>query len=106
MVSGPFEPAHHAATIWSGLTSLTEDCLPPMRTFILRVRKGPTTPDFSLDDLPGAGRMEIVPRIPAPVWVVTTVVILAAILAVAGIAAVVWFLISEPGLPLFRWLRV
>ena len=31
-----------------------------MRTFILRVRKGPTTPSFSLDDLPGAGHLEIV----------------------------------------------
>lgn len=29
-----------------------------MRTFILRVRKGPTTPDFPLDDLPG--HLEIV----------------------------------------------
>lgn len=31
-----------------------------MRDFILRVRKGPSTPDFSLDNLPAAGRMEIV----------------------------------------------
>ncbi len=31
-----------------------------MREFILRARKGPTTPDFSLDDLTRAGRMEIV----------------------------------------------
>jgi len=31
-----------------------------MREFILRARKGPTTPDFSLDDLSRAGRMEIV----------------------------------------------
>jgi len=44
------------------------------------------------------GQMEIVPRIPAPVWVVTLVVML----AVAGIAAAVWFLIGEPELRLFR----
>ena len=31
-----------------------------MREFILRARKGPTTPDFSLDDLSRAGRLEIV----------------------------------------------
>lgn len=31
-----------------------------MREFILRARKGPTTPDFSLDDLTRAGRLEIV----------------------------------------------
>ena len=31
-----------------------------MREFILRARKGPTTPHFSLDDLSRAGRMEIV----------------------------------------------
>lgn len=31
-----------------------------MREFILRARKGPTTPDFSLDDLSRFGRMEIV----------------------------------------------
>lgn len=31
-----------------------------MREFILRARKGPSTPDFSLDDLPGAGHLEIV----------------------------------------------
>ena len=31
-----------------------------MREFILRARKGPTSPDFSLDDLTRAGRMEIV----------------------------------------------
>jgi len=51
------------------------------------------------------GRMEIVPRIPAPVWVVTLVISLATMLAVAGIAAVVWFLISEPDLPLFPWVK-
>ena len=31
-----------------------------MRDFILRARKGPSTPDFSPDDLPGAGHLEIV----------------------------------------------
>ncbi|MDP6779845.1 MAG: tRNA (pseudouridine(54)-N(1))-methyltransferase TrmY [Candidatus Latescibacteria bacterium] len=31
-----------------------------MREFILRARRGPTTPDFSLDDLSRAGRLEIV----------------------------------------------
>lgn len=31
-----------------------------MREFILRARKGPSTPNFSLDDLSRAGRMEIV----------------------------------------------
>ena len=31
-----------------------------MRDFILRARKGPSTPDFSSDDLPGAGHLEIV----------------------------------------------
>ena len=31
-----------------------------MRNFILRARKGPTTPDFSLDDLSRVGRLEIV----------------------------------------------
>jgi tRNA (pseudouridine54-N1)-methyltransferase len=31
-----------------------------MREFILRARKGPSTPDFSLDDLPAAGHLEIV----------------------------------------------
>lgn len=31
-----------------------------MREFILRARKGPSTPDFSLDDLPRAGHLEIV----------------------------------------------
>ncbi|MDA0745317.1 MAG: tRNA (pseudouridine(54)-N(1))-methyltransferase TrmY [bacterium] len=31
-----------------------------MREFILRARKGPTTPNFSLSDLSRAGRMEIV----------------------------------------------
>ena len=31
-----------------------------MREFIIRARKGPTTPDFSLDDLSRAGRLEIV----------------------------------------------
>lgn len=31
-----------------------------MRDFILRARKGPSTPDFSLDDLGRAGHMEIV----------------------------------------------
>jgi len=31
-----------------------------MREFILRARKGPTSPDFTLDDLTRVGRMEIV----------------------------------------------
>ena len=31
-----------------------------MRDFILRARKGPSTPDFSSDDLPSAGHLEIV----------------------------------------------
>ena len=31
-----------------------------MRNFILRARKGPTTPNFSLDDLTRVGRLEIV----------------------------------------------
>ena len=31
-----------------------------MREFILRARKGPTTPHFSLDDLSRAGRLEII----------------------------------------------
>ena len=31
-----------------------------MREFILRARKGPSTPDFSLDDLSRAGHLEIV----------------------------------------------
>ena len=31
-----------------------------MRNFILRARKGPTSPNFSLDDLSRAGRLEIV----------------------------------------------
>ena len=31
-----------------------------MREFILRARKGPSTPDFSLDDLQRAGHLEIV----------------------------------------------
>jgi tRNA (pseudouridine54-N1)-methyltransferase len=31
-----------------------------MREFILRARRGPSTPDFSLDDLPRAGHLEIV----------------------------------------------
>ena len=31
-----------------------------MRDFILRARKGPSTPDFSSDDLPGASHLEIV----------------------------------------------
>ena len=31
-----------------------------MRDFILRARKGPSTPDFPSDDLPGAGHLEIV----------------------------------------------
>lgn len=31
-----------------------------MREFILRARKGPTSPDFSLDDLPAAGHFEVV----------------------------------------------
>ena len=31
-----------------------------MRDFILRARKGPSTPDFSLDDLVRAGHMEVV----------------------------------------------
>ncbi len=31
-----------------------------MRDFVLRARKGPSTPDFSLDDLPAAGHLEIV----------------------------------------------
>lgn len=33
-----------------------------MKEFILRALKGKTTPDFSLDDLPGAGRMDLVCR--------------------------------------------
>ncbi len=33
-----------------------------MREFILRALKGKTTPDFSLDDLPSAGRMDLVCR--------------------------------------------
>ncbi|MEK6816242.1 MAG: tRNA (pseudouridine(54)-N(1))-methyltransferase TrmY [Nanoarchaeota archaeon] len=33
-----------------------------MREFILRALKGKTTPDFSLDDLPNAGRMDLVCR--------------------------------------------
>ena len=35
-------------------------CVRNMRDFILRARKGPSTPDFSPDDLPGAGHLEIV----------------------------------------------
>ena len=31
-----------------------------MREFILRARKGPTTPDFSLDRLDRHGRLEVV----------------------------------------------
>jgi tRNA (pseudouridine54-N1)-methyltransferase len=31
-----------------------------MREFILRARKGPSTPDFSLDELSRAGRLEVV----------------------------------------------
>ena len=31
-----------------------------MREFILRARKGPTSPDFNLDDLPAAGHFEVV----------------------------------------------
>ena len=31
-----------------------------MREFIFRARKGPSTPDFSLDDLSRAGRLEVV----------------------------------------------